>query len=250
MKKILLLCSYMCCSSALAQWQFLAEMDNPYLDLYNKTVGADVVNLYDEIIVLEEKYKAARAREMSTANKLLGGLSIGAAGIGGMMAASALAEQSADEDAETAMRAYLSTFSCRYADKRVVGGEQNVDLPGGNELMPLYSEYVNLANDLKVRKAALDMKPGVESEPILESATTGLYDDVSVGKTSGVFASLARALQNPNGSDAAAWAAQKEQASKRLNTGATVGGIGAVGGAVGNLIINKDNLTMSSQEVK
>lgn len=210
----------------------------------------ETVSLYDEITALEEKYNAARAREMSTANKLLGGLSIGAAGVGGMMAVSAFAEQSADQDAETAMRAYLSTFSCRYADKRVAGGVQNVDLPGGNELIPLYSEYVNLANDLKVRKAALGMKPGVESESILESVTTGLYDDVSVGKTSGAFASLARALQNPNGSDAAAWSAQKEQTSKRLKAGATVSGVGVIGGTVGNLIINKDDLDVSSQEIK
>ncbi len=250
MKKILLPCLYMFCSSAFAQWQFLTEMDNPYMNLYDAAVGNDVVNLYEEITALEEKYKAARAREMSYTNKLLGGLSIGAAGIGGMMVASAMAEQSADKDAETTMRAYLSTFSCRYADKRVAGGEQNVQLPGGTELIPLYREYVNLANDLKARKAALEMKPGIESEPILESATAGLYDDVSVGKTSGVFASLARALQNPYESDAASWGAQKDKTSKHLTAGAAVGGVGTVGGAVGNLIINNADLDVSARKEK
>ncbi len=210
----------------------------------------ETVSLYDEITVLQEKYNAARARETSTANKLLGGLAIGAAGIGGMMAVSALSEQGADEDAERVMRAYLATFSCKYGDKRVVGGERDVQLPGGNELIGLYVEYVNLANDLKMRKAALDMKPGIESEPILESATSGLYDDVSVGKTSGAFTSLARALQNPDGADAAAWAAQREETSKELKNGVTVGGAGSVGGAVGNLIINKYDLNKSSQKDK
>ena len=208
----------------------------------------ETVYLYDEIIALQEKYDAARVRETSTANKLLGGLSIGAAGIGGMMTASALAEQSADEDAEIAMRAYLGTFSCQYADKHVTGGEQNVQLSGGNELIPLYREYVNLANDLKARKAALEMKPGIESEPILESATAGLYDDVSAGKKSGVFASLARALQDPDGTDASVWATQKEETSKQLKTGAVVGGVGSIGAVVGNLIINKDDLDAYRQK--
>jgi FMN-dependent NADH-azoreductase len=115
-----------------------------------------------------------------------------------------------------------------------------VQLPGGNELVGLYSEYVNLANDLKVRKNALGMKPGIESESILDSATSGLYDDVAIGKTSGAFTSLARALQNPDGPDAAAWAAQKSDTANKLKTGATMAGIGAVGGAVGNLLINND----------
>ena len=49
---------------------------------------------------------------------------------------------------------------------------------------------------------------------------------------------LARALQDPNGADAAAWAEQKSASEKKLKTGATIAGIGAVGGAVGNLLIN------------
>ena len=248
MKKILFLCLYLFCSSALAQWQFLTEMDNPYIDLYHEIASADIVSLYDEVTALQKKYDAARAREMSTENKLLGGATMAAAGIGGMQAMSAYSEQQSDQDAERAMAAYLATFSCRYGDKRVAGGEQNVQLPGGNELINLYSEYVNLANNLKVRKAALDIKPGIESESILDAAASGLYDDVSVGKTSGAFTSLARALQNPDGPDAAAWAAQKEETSKQLKTGASIAGVGAVGGAVGNLIINQEDLATSQQK--
>ena len=203
-----------------------------------------------KIAELQENADAMRAKEQSTENKLLGGASMAATGIGGMQVMSALAEQSADADAEAAMRAYLATFHCNYGGGvNIPGGEKDVQLPGGNELVGLYSEYVNLANDLKVRKNALGMKPGIESESILDSATSGLYDDVAIGKTSGAFTSLARALQNPDGPDAAAWAAQKSDTANKLKTGATIAGIGAVGGAVGNLLINKNAPKENSKEI-
>ncbi|MBQ2016919.1 MAG: hypothetical protein II208_00120, partial [Alphaproteobacteria bacterium] len=199
---------------------------------------------------LQKNADAMYDKEQSTANKLLGGAAIGATGIGAMQALSAYSEQQSDEDAETAMKAYLATFHCNYGGGiNVKGGEKDVQLPGGNELIGLYAEYVNLANNLKVRKAALDMRPGIESEAILDSATSGLYDDVSIGKTSGAFTSLARALQNPDGPDAQAWAAQKDDSAKKLKTGLTVAGIGAIGGAVGNLLINKDAPKENSKEI-
>ena len=156
-----------------------------------------------------------------------------------MQLASAMAEKNADADAETAMRAYLSTFHCNYGGGiNIAGGETDVELPGGNELIGLYSEYVNLANDLKTRKTALGMRPGIESEPILDSATSGLYDDISIGKTSGAYTSLARALMNPDGPDAIAWAQQKSDTAQKLKTGALTAGIGAVATLAGNLAIN------------
>ena len=203
-----------------------------------------------KIAELQENADAMRAKEQSTENKLLGGATMAATGIGGMQAMSAMAEQSADADAEEAMRAYLATFHCNYGGgMNIPGGEKDVQLPGGNELVGLYSEYVNLANDLKVRKNALGMKPGIESESILDSATSGLYDDVAIGKTSGAFTSLARAMMDPNGADAAAWAAQKSDTANKLKTGATIAGIGAVGGAVGNLLINKNAPKENSKEI-
>ena len=212
----------------IAQSEFVKN--NKYLQLYTKTNRT----------ILQQEYNAARAREQSLANKILGAATMAATGIGGMQLASGLAEKSADEDAEQAMRAYLATFTCKYGDKRVSGGATDIELPGGNELINLYSEYVALANDLKTRKAALGIKPGIESESILYGATSGLYDDISDGKTSGVYTSLSRALSDPDGEDAAAWAAQKQETSDKVKTGATVGGVGAVGGAIGNLIINGD----------
>lgn len=200
--------------------------------------GARVAS-QEKIDELKDNARAMRDKEQSTANKLLGAAGIGATGIGGMMLASGAAEQSADADAEIAMRAYLATFTCNYgAGKNVRGGEMNVELPGANELIALYSEYVNLANDLKARKAALGMQPGIEFQPILDSATSGLYDDVAVGRGAGAYASLARALADPNGADAAAWAAQKQESADKTNTGAITAGVGAVGSLVGDLVIN------------
>ncbi len=188
---------------------------------------------------LKENAQKMKDKEQSTANKLLGAAGIGATGIGGMQMASAMAEQNADEDAERDMRAYLATFHCNYGGgKNVKYGETDVELPGGNELIGLYSEYVNLANDLKIRKTALDMRPGIESESILDSATSGLYDDVAIGKTSGAYASLARALLDPNSADAAEWAKQKADTASKKKTGMITAGIGAAGSLVGNLVIN------------
>ena len=84
------------------------------------------------------------------------------------------------------------------------------------------------------------MQPGIESETIYDSATAGLYDDVSTGKTSGAYISLSRALLDETGADAAAWAQQKSDTEKKIKTGGIVGGVGAVGGLVGDLIINRD----------
>lgn len=188
---------------------------------------------------LKDNAQKMKEKEQSTANKLLGAAGIGATGIGGMQMASAMAEENADADAERAMRAYLATFHCNYGGgKNIAGGEQNVELPGGNELISLYSEYVNLANDLKARKTALDMRPGIESETILDAATSGLYDDVAIGKTSGAYTSLARALMDPTGADAAAWAEQKEETASKKKTGVITAGVGAAGSLVGNLALN------------
>ena len=188
---------------------------------------------------LRENAENMKAKEQSTENKLLGAAGIGATGIGGMMLASGMAEQNADADAETAMKAYLATFHCNYGGgKNVPHGTENVELPGGNELIALYTEYVNLANDLKARKADLGMAPGIESEAILESATSGLYDDVAVGKTSGAYVSLARALMDPEGEDAKLWAEQKDKTAQQIKTGAITAGVGAAGSLIGNLAIN------------
>ncbi len=198
---------------------------------------------------LRDNAQAMKDKEQSLANRTLGAAAIGATGIGGMMAMSALSEQQSDADAERDMAAYLKTFRCDFGGgQRIAGGEQNVELPGANELMPLYSEYIALANDLKIRKNALGMRAGIESETILDQATTGLYDDIGTGKTSGMYVSLAAALSGDV--DAlAAWDAQKAKTAENLKTGLTTAGIGAAVGLVGNAIINSKSAKNKADEI-
>ena len=187
----------------------------------------------------KQAYEEAKQREQSLANRLISGVAIGAGGIGGMQLASALAEQRADADAERDMTAYLATFRCDYgAGRNISGGEVNVQLPGANVLLPLYNEYTTLAADLKTRKEVLGMAPGIESEVILDAATSGLYDNAATGITEGAYTSISRALMNPNGADAAEWAAQTEQTAQQVKTGGTVAGAGLGVGLVGNIAEN------------
>ena len=148
----------------------------------------------------QSAYKNAKENEQSTANKTLTALTTAATGIGGMELAMGLSEQKADKNADADMDAYIQTFRCTYADgKQVKAGPEEIELPGGNipELMKLRTEYVALANDLKERKTALGMKPGIESEEILDKATMGLYDDENVGITGGAYASDVRFRRRP-----------------------------------------------------
>lgn len=206
-----------------------------------------------EIEELQENADEMKAKEQSTANKLLGAASIGAMGIGGMQALSALSEQRADTAAEQDMAAYLATFRCDYGQgKNIQGGETGIELPGGNQLFSLYNEYVQLAADLKIRKEALGLTPGIESETILDKAETGLYDDVGLGKTNGAYTSLAAALSDPNSAAAAAWAEQKADTAQKLETGLITAGIGAAVGIAGNLAINENRKAAqeSSDDIK
>lgn len=199
---------------------------------------------------LQENADAMREKEQSTANKLLGGASIGTMGIGGMQTASAIAEKRADEEAERDMAAYIATFRCDFGQGRnIQGGETEIALPGASELSPLYTEFMELAADLKIRKEALGLRAGIESEVIIDSATTGLYDDVSLGKTDGTYTSLYRALTDSDSADAAEWAEQKSDTASQLKTGATLLGVGAVASVAGNLLINRNAPEEKSDEI-
>lgn len=199
---------------------------------------------------LQENADAMHEKEQSTANKLLGGASIGAMGIGGMQTASAIAEKRADEEAERDMAAYIATFRCDFGQGRnIQGGETEIALPGASELNPLYTEFMELAADLKIRKEALGLRAGIESEVIIDSATTGLYDDVSLGKTDGTYTSLYRALTDADSADAAEWAEQKSDTASQLKTGATLLGVGAVASVAGNLLINRNAPEEKSDEI-
>lgn len=197
-----------------------------------------VVNAEEQkkIAEAQAKYDLARENEQSLENRMLAATTMGTMGLGGKALAQSMAEQVVDADAERDMAAYLASFRCDYGmGRNIKGGDKNVELPGGSVLIPMYSEYVALANDLKLRKEQLGLKAGIESEPILDSATTGLYDDVSTGITSGTYASLARAMLDPTGADAKMWAEQKEKTQQNLVAGGAAVGVGAVVGIAGNI---------------
>lgn len=206
------------------------------LSCQSKLSEADSRARVDE---LRENAKKMHDKETSTANKLIGAAGIGATGIGTSQALSALSEQRADNRAEDDMRAYLATIKCDYGTSKTVnGGDTGIELPGGNELTQYVTQYKTLAADLKVRKTALGMSPGIESETIIDAAETGLYDNAATGKTNGAFTSLSRALSDETSADAQAWAQQKADTASKLKTGAIVAGVGAVGSAIANLAVN------------
>ena len=195
---------------------------------------------------LRDNAQAMRDKEQSTANKLLGAAGIGSVGIGTQMAASALAEQNADDAAQRDMAAYLATFKCDYGTgMNIAGGQTDVELPGGNDLFTLVNEYKTLAADLKVRKESLGLAPGIESETIIDAAETGVYDNAETGKTGGAYASLARALSDETSDDAKQIAEQKSETAKKLKTGAITAGVGAVTTIAADLAINSKNKNKS-----
>ncbi len=204
----------------------------------------------DQIKELSDNAQKMHDNENSLINKTIGAAGIGVTGAGGMMLAQSLSETKSDADAERTMAAYLQTFKCDYGDgKQVKGGETNVELPGGNDMIELYTEYATLANDLKVRKEALGLRPGIESEVSIDKSETGLYDDVGTGITGGAYASIARALQDPEGEDAAMWAAQREKTKNTLIAGAVTTGVGAVGSLAANIAVNH-NVKNDVNEIK
>lgn len=212
-------------------------IDEKFFKLYTRANSVFLDNKYKK---LQSEAEAAHARETSLANRLLSGATMAATGIGGMQLASGMAEKAAMEDAERDMRAYLATFVCDYGSGRnIKGGEVDIELPVSPEIATLKSEYIALAMDIKSRKEALGMPPGIESELVLDSSSSGLYENESIGKTDGVYTSVSRALTDENSEDASEWASQKEAVNEKIKVGATVGGVGLGGGAVGNLIINK-----------
>ena len=200
----------------------------------------EIKKIETEIIKLQKAYKDARENEKSLKNRMLGGLTMAATGIGGMQLAQGLAEQSADAAAERDMQAYLATFQCTAGGKTYSGGTSGIELAGANQLTSLYQQYVDLAADLKERKAALGMKAGIESEVILDKANMGLYDDVGKGIENGTYASLYRASKG-NEKDVNKLAEQKNTSATRVKGGAIAAGAGAVGGGVGNAVVNSEN---------
>ena len=193
-------------------------------------------NAKKQVEDLQKNYDDAKKKEQSLTARLTGAAAIAGTGLGLMDILSGSAEQRADQAAEDDMKAYLETFRCDYGQgMNIHGGDVNIELPGGNDLFDLYVEYAALSESVKTRKNALGLRPGIEAEVIYDKADTGLYDNAAIGKTTGSFASVARAIQDPNGADAAAWAKQKSDAADKLKRGAILAGVGTLVGIGGNI---------------
>ena len=195
-------------------------------------------NLYNEYqSELNENLDAMRETEQSFENRMLGGATMGATGIGGQMLASGLAEQSADDAAIMDMNAYLATFKCDYGmGLNINGGETNITLPGANILLPLRNEYIELATRLRQAKESLGLPLGIESVEILDPTNANLYDNAAVGVTDYAL-------------DTAAERAASTETDEKIQTGAITAGVGAAAGLVGNLIINRDAPKERSREI-
>jgi len=205
---------------------------------------------------LEQKLKSAqdaltkaKDAENSWANRGVTAASSAMTGLGGMAAASALAEQRADAEAEKQMRAYIETMKCEYGNgQNVKLGNEEITLPGGNELLDYYTEYKQLADNLKTTKSALGLRSGIESEVLYDRAQSGLYQYASIGKTGGAETSLYRALTDKESGDASAWAEQKEKSAKQLKTGGLVAAAGVATGVIGNYLVNERGKTKLQQK--
>ena len=229
--------------------------DEQFLSVLSKWVEFDVKKTTLE--QLKDAYEDAKKREQSLGNRMLTAATVAATGIGAMELAQGLSEQRADKAAAEDMAAYIATFRCDYGGgKSVKAGPDEIELPGGNNqtLMNYRAEYFALANDLKDRKTALNIKPGIESEAILDKTQLGLYDDENTGITSGAEASLYRAQMLKSESDQSKLDEASSTSQKRVNGGAIALGAGVVGGIVGNAIINrnkdsKDNIANVAETV-
>ena len=207
----------------------------------NQQSGAPVTPASDPLKEAEDAYKKAKDNEQSLSNRTLTAGTTMATGLGMMTAASAKAEQQADEEAEQDMKAYLATFKCEYGrGQSVKSSEEEITLPGGNELVAYYQEYKSLADNLKNTKKALGLRAGIESEVVYDKAESNLYKYSSIGKTDGAFTSLSRALTDSEGEDAAAWNIQKEETAQKVKTGTIAAGGGILGGVAGDAAINTD----------
>ena len=130
---------------------------------------------------------------------------------------------------------------CKYGNnKQVKAGAEEIELPGGNdsEMMKLRTEYFSLAADLKERKEALGMKPGIESEVIMDKSQTGLYDDENTGITDSSYSSLYRAEMLNSEKDKTQIEDDKSTSKKRVVGGGVAASAGVVGGVVGDSLIN------------
>jgi len=225
---------------------FMLEMGwNTSNEDYRREIFEKISELKDalkqNLQELSDNLQDVQETEKSMENRILGGATIAATGLGGMQLAQGLAEQAADRAAEEDMNAYIATFKCSIGEKgpkNYNGGTKGITTPVLTQFTDLYQDYKKTAGQLKIRKEALGMTPGIEAELVLEAKDTdSLYDDVGHGIENGTQASLYRSLTG-SADDANALNDQKETSATRVKGGAIATAAGVVAGIVGNKIIN------------
>ena len=201
----------------------------------------DIAAAQQRLADAQKKLEDAREKQNSLGNRLVNAGASAATGYGARMVATAIAEQSADANAESDMREWIDTMKCEYGDGQVFDvGTETIYLPGGDEISDYATEYKNLAGELKKTKAALGLKPGIESETIYDRADYDLYSYNPAERQSSGNVSVSRALMYSTSEDAIAWAEQKQESeqNKKIGTGVAIGG--AAVGIGGNIAVNPD----------
>ncbi len=105
----------------------------------NNTDETTNPEISDKLKSAQDALTKAKEAENSWANRGVTAASSAMTGLGGMAAASAIAEKRADAEAEKQMRAYIETKKCQYGNgQNVKLGNEEITLPGGNELLDYY----------------------------------------------------------------------------------------------------------------
>ena len=180
-----------------------------------------------EIEQARENLRAARAREQSRANRMLGGLTIAATGLGGWMWAEGRAQQRVDDRWNDEITAIYASMFCN------VGGPGNrVDVGAGAHtsmtnlaLVELRYEYMDLMMETRELKYVLGLPPGIEAVDIID--TSRLY--AGEGATHVGTMDLSTVAERIEAGDAA----------RRGDIGRNVAIGGAAAGVAGDAIINR-----------
>lgn len=198
----------------------------------------------------ELRDNASAVSRTNMIDKAITGVSSASMGVGGMQLAQGLGEQAADSDATSQMQGYLSGLYCTYAGNRVSYGATGVQLNGGNELDLMREEFINKATALKDTKKQLGLRSGIESEVVMDRATTGLYQNEGTNRAASDFGRLSEALLDETGRDAQLIAAQQKTSQTRVTGGA----IAVLGGAAvaigGHTALDKLGASDKSAEIK
>jgi len=170
-----------------------------------------------------QRLEDARAAETSRENRMLGGITMAATGIGGMQLAQGLSEMRADQQAVEEMNAFVSTIRCSYGGGGFVMFDQvGRTPPESREFSTMRMEYMIIARRTQAAKEALGLPPGIESETIID--TSSLYQHRGQGIDGRIDTAQDRLDANSG--------------RNRAIAGGVVAGVGIVGGVIGNSIIN------------